>query len=350
MKRRGAIEIQFNWIFILIVGALILFFFFTIINKQRTASEQSLNKEMLEYFDNIISGTNVKIGTVENTSLAGFALELSPEFIKIPSSTWEGIALRNRIVFSPDLIKGDKLISYADYWSLPYKVDYFIYLTSNEIRYVIIDDVTTEEDTVYINELLELLPKFVNKEVMGHTSISNAQDKNNYKIRFIFVNMDPSGLTSFGELEKKDFSAINIIPEDNNLDTHGTVKFYKKTNNKLELDKTSYYLKKETLLGAIFAENHHFYNASLTKALAKLDTVSNIYKDNVQELKIYSEGDLNLINYGCPETFGDITTNIQIILNNNKITSTSFSAIYNANKEIKDFNKELILNSCPILY
>jgi len=350
MRKRGAIEIQFNWIFVLIVGALILFFFFTIINKQRTASEQSLNKEMLDYFNTIISGTNVKIGTVENSSLAGFALELSPEFITIPGSSWQGIQTKNRIFFYPDLIKGNKLISYTGYWSMPYKIDYFIYLTSNELRYIIVDDVSTQEDTVYINALLTLLPKFVTKEVIGHTSISSAQDKNNYKVKFIFINMDPSGLTSFGDLKKRDFSAINIITDDNSLDTHGTVKFYKKVNNGLELDGTSYYLKKEALLGAIYSENHEFYNKSLTKALVKLDTLTRIYKNNTKDLKKYSEGDLNLVNYGCPGTFNDILGNIEIISDNMKITSAGFSAMYNANKDIEGYNKELILNSCPILY
>lgn len=351
MKFKKGIAIQFNWIFILVIGALILIFFFAIINKQRTFSEQSLDKETLEYFDNIISGTNIKIGTVENTSLGSFALELSPDFIKIAGSTWEGIPLRNRIVFSPNLIKGDKLISYADYWSIPYKVDYFIYLTSNEVRYIIIDDVSTEEDRVYINQLLDLLPKFITKEVLGHTSISTMQDKNNYKTRFIFINFNPSGLSSFGELTKKDFSAINIITGDNTLNTKGTIEFYKKANDKLVLDEASFYLKKETLLGAIYSENHDFYSKSLAKALAKLNVVSTIYKNNTESLKEYSNADFNLKSYGCPDTYDSILTNLQIILNNDKsITLASFTSIYNANKEINGYNKELILSSCPILY
>jgi len=348
MNKRKGFAIQFNWIFILIIGALIMVFFFTIINKQRTMSQETLNKEMLDYFDNIISGTNVKMGTVENTSLAGFSLETSPDFIKVQGSAWEGIAFRNRIVFSPDLIKGDKLITYSDYWSMPYKIDYFIYLTSNEVRYIIVDDVSTEEDSVYINQLLNLLPKFTTKEVLGHTSISNIQDKNNYKVRFIFINMEPSSLTSFGDIEDRDFSAINIITDNTDLDTYGKVNFYKKQDNRLVLDGESYYLGKETLLGAIYAENKDYYNASMAKALEKLDILSEIYKDNAILLKNYCETELKLLN--CVDTFDSLLNRLNIILNNDGITETSFSSIYDASKDISGFNKELILNSCPILY
>ncbi len=348
MNNKKGFAIQFNWIFILIVGALIMIFFFTIINKQRDISQESLNKEMLDYFDNIISGTNVKMGTVENTSLAGFSLDVSPDYIKIQGSTWEGIAFRNRIVFSPDLIKGDKLITYSDYWSMPYKIDYFIYLTSNEVRYIIIDDVTTAEDSVYINQLLNLLPKFTTKEVLGHTSISTMQDKNNYKIRFVFINMDPSSLISFGNIKERDFSAVNIITDDTDLDSYGTVKFYRKQNNQLVLDGESYYLGKETLLGAIYAENHGYYNKSITKALKKLDIISTIYKDNTILLKQHCETDLNLLN--CIGTFENLLDEIEIILDNDEITESSFSSVYSSSEDISGLNKELILNSCPILY
>ncbi len=348
MNERKGFAIQFNWIFILIVGALIMVFFFTIINKQRTMSQETLNKEMLDYFDNIISGTNVKMGTVENTSLAGFSLETSPDFIKIQGSTWEGMAFRNRIVFSPDIIKGEKLITYSDYWSMPYKIDYFIYLTSNEIRYVVVDDVSTEEDSVYINQLLNLLPKFTTKEVLGHTSISNMQDKNNYKVRFIFINTEPTSLISFGDIEDRDFSAINIITDNTDIDTYGKVNFYKKQDNHLVLDGESYYLGKETLLGAIYAENHDYYNISLRKAMNKLAIISTIYKDNTILLKQHCETELKFLN--CVNTLENLLNEIQNILNNDDITETSFSNIYSSSKDIEGFNKELILNSCPTLY
>ena len=41
MNRKG-FELQFNWIFVLIAGALILAFFFTIAQKQRNLSQQSV--------------------------------------------------------------------------------------------------------------------------------------------------------------------------------------------------------------------------------------------------------------------------------------------------------------------
>ena len=40
MNKKGIIEIQFNWIFVLVVGAIILVFFFGFVQKQKSFAEE----------------------------------------------------------------------------------------------------------------------------------------------------------------------------------------------------------------------------------------------------------------------------------------------------------------------
>jgi hypothetical protein len=349
MRKKAAIGIQFNWIFVLIVGAVLLFFFFSIINKAKESSDESINIKMLGYFENILSGTNIKIGTVENYTLGrGELLELSSDSYNFQRSSRQ---IRNKIVFGPNLIKGEKLILYTDYWSMPYKVDYFVYLTSNEVRYVIVDETDNRN---YITEVFELMPEFVNVETREHIRLNNIPDKNFYKVKFIFINpsKEPDEYNYFESARAKDFSAIKITPDGNDLNTYGKVQFYKKDGSSLDIDGDELpYVKEEMLLGAIFAEDAEFYEKSVRKALDKLEIISTIYINNSQALKEYSERDITLSRYGCPGSYRNQISEIDdLLINSGEISYGNFVELYNSAKEVDDYNKELMLNSCPILY
>ena len=151
---------------------------------------------------------------------------------------------------------------------------------------------------------------------------------------------------------RKDFSAIKITPTGNDLNTYGKVQYYKQDENGLSEDGDEIpYVKKEMLLGALFAEDSEFYQKSVEKALNKLDIISTIYKNNSMALEQYSENDLTLSGYGCPSSFEGLTSEINdILLNSKQITYDNFIELHDSSKEIDDYNTELILNSCPILY
>ena len=63
-SKKGVIEIQFNWIFVLIAGFIIITLFTTIIVKQRDVSEKSTNVMVLKNLDAILSGSEASAGTV----------------------------------------------------------------------------------------------------------------------------------------------------------------------------------------------------------------------------------------------------------------------------------------------
>ena len=60
-NNKRAVEIQFNWIFILIVGALILVFFMMLVNRQRDISDIKLAVELLDDLEQIMTGQRVTV-------------------------------------------------------------------------------------------------------------------------------------------------------------------------------------------------------------------------------------------------------------------------------------------------
>ena len=138
---------------------------------------------------------------------------------------------------------------------MPYKIDFFVYLTSNEVRYVLVEDENNQE---YVTDIDELLPDtdFIIKEIVKDVRLTDITDLNYYKVKFIFVNSDlePEDLTYFVNnlAKRKDFSAIKIT-YDGDINTYGEVQFYKKEGDGLVIDEDPLpYLKEETLRGAIF--------------------------------------------------------------------------------------------------
>ena len=67
MKR--GIEIQFNWVFILIAGGVILAFFFTIVTKQQTLSTERLAVQLSRDLDTVFSAAIAAKGVAQVLSI-----------------------------------------------------------------------------------------------------------------------------------------------------------------------------------------------------------------------------------------------------------------------------------------
>ncbi|PIZ49746.1 hypothetical protein COY28_06090 [Candidatus Woesearchaeota archaeon CG_4_10_14_0_2_um_filter_57_5] len=81
LGRRAVIEVQFNWIFILIVGGLLMGFFFSIINKQKQAADMRLAQDTLAQIELIVAGARASknlAGIIEPIPPLGITLSCDP--------------------------------------------------------------------------------------------------------------------------------------------------------------------------------------------------------------------------------------------------------------------------------
>ena len=283
------IELHFNWIFVLIAGAVIFLFFMNIVDKQRAFSEKKTSATIITSLESILTGAKVSTGTVNIVDMP--QTEITFECDKysigdIPKQT------KVDVIFSPNLLKGKKLITWALDWNVPYRVTNFLYLTDPQIRYIIVNNTNNIG-----HKIDEELPKEMNKEVISTTTI--VLDKNNYKVKFIFLgNANNNVLNDLQKMPDKDVTAINItdIGTSTVIPNTGKINFLQKNGNKWEIKSTTYYLKKESLFGAIFAEDIEMYNCVMKKAFKKLNLVTTIYLERSKELKNYY---LSTNNYNC---------------------------------------------------
>jgi len=348
MKKRGLIELHFNWIFILIAGAIIFVFFINIVNKQKDLSEIKTSVTIVTSLESILTGAQVSTDTINIVDLpkVDIGFECNRYFIgAVPKQ------IKGNVIFAPSLLKGKKLITWALDWNMPYRVTNFLYLTDPQLRYVIVHDSATQPIAA---KIYEELPQEMNKELIEN--LNDFNNKNNYKVKFIFLTTPGNTvLTKLSNMANEDVTAINLtdIGTSNIIPNTGTVGFFQKKENIWESKGTTYYLKKESLFGAIFADDIDVYNCVMKKAFKKLNLVSKIYSERSEKLSI---------NYGVGDKCYSPHSSANTPLSSMEITSAEeldnfpnnglpkMNAMKEYNTNIKNENQRAQLFSCALIY
>jgi len=276
-KKRGQIEVQFNWVFVLIVGALILVFFINITNVQRKNADQTLAFELLSKVDLIMGGalTIPKTGQVFDMPNIDFNVECN----RI-STLGVSRQFPDRIIFGPDTLKGRKLVIWSQDWTVPYKVTNFLYMTTSNVRYIIVANPNNPDALDFFSKL----PENITKEI---SNLSDIQEKNSYKIRLIFLdqvypvfandNLKAVQLPDF--MKKMPDNAVTAVYLNIGTDLPDA-RFAQKKGDHLEFVSNEIRIYKEPMeFGAVFAENDEEFNCSVMKAFKKLHYVSEVYAE-----------------------------------------------------------------------
>src|SRR3989338_6722404 len=134
-SKKGVIEVQFNWLFVLIIGAVILIMFSGIIIRQKNISETSKNVLLLNNLDAIFSGSESSKGTVNIVKIPETRIEFRCNRYSIGKLSKQ-LDVMN--VFPPSVLEGNSLISMTLDFSMPYRITNIVYLTSPKYRYIFI--------------------------------------------------------------------------------------------------------------------------------------------------------------------------------------------------------------------
>lgn len=332
--KKAVVEVQFHWIFILIVGAIILLFFTTIILKQKAVSEERLSVDVLNSMDSILTGAIISPQTLHSIDAPNVDIEFTCEDYSIGRFSK---TLGKYVVFSPDLLRGREIMPWALPWDTPYRVTNFLFLTTDNLKYVVVDNPSETLDNVIYEELK------VTKQLVSN--MDAVKPTNNYKIKFIFF--DGGDLNTFtvpdlGILDK-DITAINIKPNPS-AQKFGEIDFYKKQGAYFADKKTSYYLTNASLYGAIFAQDKEAYECVMEKALERLNLVTRLQKARAQELTGY-------VSNPCPALYNSAAgTMDNLLLYSGEFTEQSIGGLYANSQDLIRLNLAAQLKSCPLIY
>ncbi|MFC1691545.1 hypothetical protein ACFL0W_05185 [Nanoarchaeota archaeon] len=364
--RKAQIQMQFNWVFVAIIGAIIIIFFMSIVQKQKASSDITLSHGILSQIDAVATGAGVSIGTsnelempnmdfifqCDSGSCSGYGC---PSTYSVENFPGVSNSYETDTIFSPSKISGNNLITWSQDFSIPFRVTNFLYLTGDQMKYYIVH---SGPDTP-AKSLNASLPKHMNKEIVKASDVSTLLNKNNYKVRFIYINGGtPTVPTELEDMPDEDVTALTIASS--GTDNVWDVTFYKKsTSSFISSDPygLSHALTNASLFGAIFSDSRDIYECNMKKAFARARLVSSVYHNRTEELSLSPYlttrcRDLAILVYPLFEGIsieldtsftyeGDFDTDPQ------KTTITNTGS---AMENIKEANYQALIRSCPVFY
>ncbi len=290
MEKKGNVEVQFNWIFILIIGAMILVFFGTLIYKQKNISETKTTHEILSKLDVILSETSSTTKTLKKIDMPDVDITFN-----YADGTYllggQRQELKGRFLFAPSTFSGDYIVAWTRSWNLGFDIVTFVYLTSPTVRYYLVAE--ESEFAVEVNSTIERKSddkseeSLIRMDLITPSQVASLQDKGYSKVRLIFFNQEPKVPSNFVNKGKTQISALKVV-EDESDPNYGTVTFYRKTSDGFvtEPDAKFNYIGKEMLYGAIFVDDKIGYSYLFNKAMDKLEILAKIYEKKARALKL----------------------------------------------------------------
>jgi len=322
--KRGMIGLQFNWIFILVSGAIVLVLITGIVMKQNSISKISTNALILRNLDSVLSSSEISTGTT-------YSIKIPKTKIKYECTKFsiDGISkqINGMNVFAPSTLDSNNIISMTLDWSIPFKVTNFVYLTNPRIRYVLVGD-------NFAKDIHDSLPSEMNKDY--YNNFNSIENKNDEEVRIVFFDQVPGFPSS---LEEVKVTALKVSGDKDK----GSVEFFDVEDNKFVNKGTSYYLKEETLLGAIFSDDIQIYECVMENVFEKLNVVSQVYERKTDNLRLFYE-DRQCEQFYDPGSIETIKGS-SVIFSQSSINNIDINA-----KNLELQNEQSQLFSCPSIY
>ncbi|MCX6708079.1 MAG: hypothetical protein NTW67_00315 [Candidatus Woesearchaeota archaeon] len=305
-------ELQFHWIFVIIAGALILAFFFSVANKQRNLSQEKLQLTLATDIENIFTGAIVSRGTAQKLPVPpqGIAFECTEGCeckFKIANA---GKDFGDKSMFAPALLQGQDIVV----WSLELKLPYRVTKTQQQMT-----------STKY--------------EEYQHT-------------KFILLDVEPTTLDY--SFKKESASAVKITPT--------AVQFYTQDGQELVQGGFLSYAGLPSLYAAIFSEDETMYKCGLKTAFRKLSYVSKLYAERAAELENESvNAGKTWCTYGAPTT-GDVCQSTASIIGllckqhenakqlADKLDDTLITELSTTKEQLDSANRNFLQQSCPEIF
>lgn len=304
--KKGVVELQFNWMFVIIAGGVLLLFFFNLSRGQSDLLQKALHGKVMKDLDAIFISAEGAKGT---TSL-----------IKIPKSdiTFEcdryllgefPNSLNNRILFAPSHLKGKELLTWSYDWNVPYRVTNFLYITNPSVQYVYVRDSSNQRSQEFFDAFLSLVPEQLTNITLAYPPI--LKDEGYDQVRLVFYEFDTTLSNNAVDVERVDLDALRGYDDADvsaikirgvqaaDLDKeyfYGIVEFYEKAKvgRRVKFVKTgdAPLFGKASLFGALFASqqkvkggNEMVYSCIMNRAVEKLSVVTTLYKNRAELLK-----------------------------------------------------------------
>lgn len=363
-QTKAQVEVHFNWIFVLIIGAVILTFFLFVISRQKAVSDQRLAADVLADMELVLTGQGVSVGREDSIAIPELELRFTCDDYGMLAMTRR---TGNAVLFAPSSVQSEHLFTWTQEWDIPFKVSNLVYLTSPDIRYYLIYDPADAMAKQFAEELNSSLPERMNKRLKTISEAITIKDEGDDRVRIVYIFPDfpaegqpalPAGLRN---LNDKAVSALAIRKDLAGEDPYrggASLGFYQKRGDQLEQDtiatprgdRVGAYpsLGKGPLYGAVFADDFGLYECSMQKAIRRMKLIAMIHNQRANTL-------LTLASPRCATYYSIAPFTSFALLNPDDLTNMirapgAVNELFSTAEILENLNRNTIRASCTTLY
>jgi hypothetical protein len=347
-NRKGVIDVQFNWIFVMIAGFVIFLFIISVVFAQKRNADTQAGISAINQVTALLKSKQQTPNVYSEITLPRMNINFRCEeaakntyYFTFKIENAERKQLPTEILFAPQELTTNKILVWSQAFNLGFPVSVFTYITTADSTLLIYDPTynPTTSGNSYASQIFDDLPSNITKKIVKDaTEIETYKDYARTKI-ICFEDIGCPLPTQY--------DYINIIPaQEVELYDYGNVTFHKKspTNAPDKPQQTIQYITKSGLYGAIFSDTPEYYNCQMSRALEQFEVKRSLV-----------ESRLTLIQDALPEN--ECKNTIKAVLNieidrmrNPYLNEDNMTSLNQNTKYLDIQNTNLILDSCPKIY
>ncbi|MFW6013861.1 MAG: hypothetical protein ACOCQG_01690 [Candidatus Nanoarchaeia archaeon] len=366
--KKGVVEVQFNWVFVLIAGAVILMFFVNFAMDYRESGETEIATQVLQELGSLASSSLQASGTAQDVEFGGLDLEVNCDPATCSESGCDqqfdlggrGISapewMELEPIFSSRNIESDHLLLWTLPWQAPFHVTNFLYLTDPENRFIFVCQ--SEGECGFVGRVYSKFSEnvYANHDYIYLDDINDTQYEGERQNNFVMF-MDHNEFDGFGGIEddrvKERINVLFVDPDESSVD-YGEV-FFGSVDDEGEVsvdNEGSPYIGKPMLIGAVFSDLKSDYECNVRKSMLKFSNVNDIYKEKSEQLFegcSESGSDCN----DCEDYYGSDGTKEYIDdmdFDIDDINDLEIEKFHNNIEGLADLNNEAYRRGCPRVY
>ena len=358
---RAQLEIQFNWIFVLIAGGVILIMFFGVTRSLQQGSEAQVQVDVSSDLRTTLVG--VKVGRSSTTiPVPPVGLTLDCDGLKV--GTTQGLLLGP--TFGPRRLRGTSIMAWSHDWDIPMRVENFLYLSSPQVKYIFIRNPGAE---FLVDELVGSLPPIDTEVVDSCEDLDALNPSSQFDLHVIQFDMrgsdedpalpDASPVDDLCAIPKKFYSQNREVvetyiqpdtsaPADLEEAMHAGYVFLRDQDGFLV---HSAYLGDATVYGALFSAGPQLFSCMNVKAFENAGIVLENTKRRLET--IFNEG--LPAGSSCLDAYQSILTNELVHLQDDidgLLAGQDIPAqtVFQDRDALERQNSQLQFLSCPTIY
>ena len=366
-SRRAAIELSLHWIFVIVIGAIILTFFITLVVKQKSISQSELLNERARTLESYITGAQtttrgaIELSTFGNPFRYSCAENSQSESdactctLVVGEKPRQSIDVGSSVLFAPAYSgkTTDSLIVWSVPWRMPYPVTNFVYFTTPDIEYVFVYDKTTpigrDLETIFTQDITEKISKrLVNSPELKNVVFADE----GYQRRVIVVvgrTLEHFRTMTFPSFVKNEGTTILYTPSLNPSDLQtGEVYYfnYDADQDAFVQSGSSKIMGLPSFFGAFFVDDTQSYDCMMSTAFRNLRSATTVQLERTKILnndqicaEFYGQGDQKL--------FEDI---LAFTDSPQKWHTLALQELLTAVDNLQRLNDRIEDRPCPLLY